>query len=245
MKWQNLLNQMKKEILITKNLKKTYLKKAGKIEVLKGIDFLAYEGEILAITGASGAGKSTFLHIIGTLEAQTEGEILFKFDTEINPSKLSRDGLSEFRNKHIGFVFQFHYLLPEFNVLENVIMPELINSEFGKRKINKHELEERAFEILRGLGIHQRIHHYPGELSGGEQQRVAVARALFKNPSIVLADEPTGNLDSKSAQELFELFLKINEESKTTFIVVTHNEALAQRCTRRFRMIDGFLINLN
>lgn len=236
---------MKKEILITKNLKKTYSTKAGSIEVLKGIDFVAYHGEIVAITGASGVGKSTFLHVIGTLDTPTSGEIIYKFDGEINPSKLSRDALSEFRNRYIGFVFQFHYLLPEFNVIENVIMPELIRGEHKKEKQNCDELKERAFEILRKLGIHERAYHRPGELSGGEQQRVAVARALFRNPSIVLADEPTGNLDSKSAQELFELFQKINSETGTTFIIVTHNEALSQKCTRRLRMIDGVLMNID
>lgn len=232
---------MKKEILIVKNLKKTFLTKAGALDVLKGIDFVAYKGEIIAITGASGAGKSTFLHIIGTLESPTSGEIIYKFDEEINPSRLPANVLSQFRNKYIGFVFQFHYLLPEFNVIENVIMPELISQ--GSNKKNEHQLKERAFEILKNLGIDSRAHHRPGELSGGEQQRVAVARALIKKPSIVLADEPTGNLDSKSAQELFMLFQKINEETGTTFIIVTHNESLAQRCTRKLRMVDGLLLN--
>lgn len=234
---------MKKEILIVKNLKKTFLTKAGSLDVLKGIDFSAYKGEIVAITGASGAGKSTFLHIIGTIESPTSGEIIYKFDGEINPSKLSANALSDFRNKHIGFVFQFHYLLPEFNVIENVIMPELISKSSGDKKKNKHQLKERAFEILKNLGIHSRAYHRPGELSGGEQQRVAVARALIKNPPIVLADEPTGNLDSRSAQELFMLFQKINEDTGTTFIIVTHNESLAQKCTRRLKMVDGVLIN--
>lgn len=230
-----------KEILITINLRKTYLTKAGAIEVLKGIDFVAYQGEIVAITGASGVGKSTFLHVIGTLDKPTSGEILYKFDREINTSKLSADALSEFRNKYIGFVFQFHYLLPEFNVMENVIMPELIAREYKKNKETQDSLKERAFEILKKLGLSERVYHRPGELSGGEQQRVAVARALFRKPSLVLADEPTGNLDSRSAHELFELFQKINSEEGTTFIIVTHNETLAQKCTRRLRMIDGTL----
>jgi len=234
---------MMKEILTTRNLKKIFSTKAGQIEVLKGIDFTAYEGEILAITGASGVGKSTFLHIIGTLESPTSGDIIYKFEKEINPAMLSSDALSKFRNKHIGFVFQFHYLLPEFNVFENVIMPELISKGFVIKRKNEQTLKEKAFEILKKLGIEQRITHRPGELSGGEQQRVAVARALFKAPSLVLADEPTGNLDSRSANELFELFKKINEESRTTFIIVTHNESLAQKCTRRLKMIDGVLRN--
>ncbi len=234
---------MKRQILTVKNLKKTFSTKAGSLDVLKGIDFSASEGEIIAITGASGAGKSTFLHVIGTLEPPTSGEIIYKFDGEINPSKLTADALSNFRNKHIGFVFQFHYLLPEFNVIENVIMPELISYGFRNKKKNYQQLKKKAFEILKNLGIDSRAYHRPGELSGGEQQRVAVARALFKNPSVVLADEPTGNLDSRSAQELFMLFQKINEETGTTFIIVTHNESLAQKCTRRLKMVDGVLIN--
>lgn len=234
---------MKKEILITKSLKKSYSTKAGSLEVLKGIDFTAYEGDILAITGASGAGKSTFLHIIGTLEKPTAGEVIYRFDKDVSFTGLADNEISNFRNRHIGFVFQFHYLLPEFNVMENVIMPELISIEITKRKKNQKELKEKAYEILKKLGIHERAIHLPGELSGGEQQRVAVARALFNNPSIVLADEPTGNLDSRSAMELFELFQRINEERKTTFIIVTHNEALAKKCVRRFTMIDGILLN--
>lgn len=234
---------MKKEILITKSLKKSYSTKAGSLEVLRGIDFIAYEGDILAITGASGAGKSTFLHIIGTLEKPTAGEIIYRFDKDVSFNGLADNEISNFRNRHIGFVFQFHYLLPEFNVMENVIMPELISIEITKRKKNQKELREKAYEILKKLGIQERAIHLPGELSGGEQQRVAVARALFNNPSIVLADEPTGNLDSRSAMELFELFQKINEERRTTFIIVTHNEALAKKCMRRFTMIDGILLN--
>lgn len=250
---------MKKEILKTKSIKKSFTEKAVPIEVLKGIDFTAYEGEIIAVTGASGVGKSTFLHIIGTLESPSEGEILYNFDYQINPLKLSPDEISEFRNRHIGFVFQFHYLLPEFSVLENVIMPGLISKEFknpkptGDRKFHDNinekdsvqKLKDHAMEILKNLGIANRSAHRPGELSGGEQQRVAVARALFKKPSIILADEPTGNLDSKSAHELFELFRKVNEEHKTTFVIVTHNEVLAQKCDRKLKMIDGILLSDN
>ncbi|MCX7770978.1 MAG: ABC transporter ATP-binding protein [Proteobacteria bacterium] len=234
---------MRKKILSTNNLTKTYFTKAGKIEVLKGINFFVNQGDTVAITGASGAGKSTFLHIIGTLEFPTSGEIKYHLHTDINPANLSRDALSEFRNKNIGFVFQFHYLLSEFNVIENVILPELISYEFKKDKKHIKELEEQAVSLLKKLGIHERALHKPSELSGGEQQRVAVARALFKNPPIVLADEPTGNLDSKTAQELFELFQKINEENGTTFIIVTHNEKLAQKCSRNLKMIDGILID--
>ncbi len=234
---------MKKEILITRNLKKSYFSKAGPIQVLNGIDFMAYNREIVAITGASGAGKSTFLHIIGTLDLPTEGEISYFFDKEIKPLNLSRDAIAEFRNRHIGFVFQFHYLLPEFNVVENVMMPELIATDNIRNKKNQLELKDRAVEILKKLGVDHRVYHRPGELSGGEQQRVAVARALFKNPSLVLADEPTGNLDSKSANELFEVFQNINSEAGTTFIIVTHNESLAQKCTRKFKMIDGMLLS--
>lgn len=237
---------MKKKIVTTKNLKKIFVTKAAKIEVLKGIDFFASQGEIIAITGASGVGKSTFLHILGTLESPTEGEVIFDFDGELNPFRLPSDQISHFRNRHIGFVFQFHYLLPEFNVIENVIMPELIAKELNiaeKRwtKGQIDELKDRAMEILESLGIAERALHRPGELSGGEQQRVAVARALFRSPSIVLADEPTGNLDSKSAYELFELLRKINHQRGTTFIIVTHNETLAKKSDRNLRMVDGLL----
>ncbi len=237
---ENHSKKMLKKILITKNIKKTYSSKAGKIEVLKGIDFTATEGDIIAITGASGVGKSTFLHIIGTLEKPSSGEIVYNFNNEeIQPLKLSDESLSYFRNKFIGFVFQFHYLLPEFNVIENVIMPNLISKEHSG--VKKHELKDKAYELLKKLGIHKRALHRPGELSGGEQQRVAVARALFNSPKIVLADEPTGNLDTRSAMELFDLFRKINEENNTTFIIVTHNEAIAQRSKRKLRMLDGIL----
>lgn len=233
---------MKKEIVITKNLKKTYHTKAGSIEVLKGIDFIAYQGEMIAITGASGVGKSTFLHVVGTLDTPSSGEILYKFNGDINPTGLSRDALSEFRNRYIGFVFQFHYLLQEFNVIENLIMPKLIGNEHKRKDLSYEELKEKGFEILKKLGLAGRAYHYPGELSGGEQQRVAVARALFNNPPLVLTDEPTGNLDSKTARELFELLKNINSELGTTFIIVTHNDSLAQQCTRKIKMIDGVLV---
>ena len=234
---------MKKEILKINNLTKTFITKAGKIEVLKGINFSVYQGEIIAITGASGAGKSTFLHIIGALDSPTSGEIEYNLDKRYNLANLSRDAIAEFRNRNIGFVFQFHYLLSEFNVIENVILPEFIANEFKKEKKNKKELEEKAFFLLKKLGLHERTLHKPGELSGGEQQRVAIASALFKEPPIILADEPTGNLDSKTAQELFELIKKINEEQGTTFIIVTHNEMLAKKCSRTLKMIDGVLID--
>lgn len=234
---------MKKKILTTNSLTKKYITKAGGIDVLKGINFYVNQGDIVAITGASGVGKSTFLHILGTLDFPTSGEIEYYLDKNINPAKLSRDALSEFRNKNIGFVFQFHYLLSEFNAIENVILPKLIGYEFTRDKKNKKELEEKAFYLLKEIGIHERALHKPSELSGGEQQRVAVARALFNEPAIILADEPTGNLDSKSAQELFELFKKINETKGTTFIIVTHNEKLAQKCSRNLKMIDGMLID--
>lgn len=235
---------MKKKILTTNNLTKRFITKAGKIDVIKGINFSVVQGDMVAITGASGAGKSTFLHILGTLDFPTSGEVEYHLDKSINPFKLSSDAISEFRNKNIGFVFQFHYLLSEFNVIENIILPKLISYEFrNSNKKDKRELEEKAFYLLKELGIHERALHKPAELSGGEQQRVAVARALFNEPAIILADEPTGNLDSKTAQELFELFKKINTTKGTTFIIVTHNEKLAQKCSRSFRMIDGILID--
>jgi len=209
-------------------------KNYGPLAVLKGVDIEITRGEIISIAGSSGAGKSTLLHILGTLDKADRGEIYID-NTKVSGLKGKR--LAEFRNQHIGFVFQFHHLLPEFSALENICVPGWI----AKRK-NK-EVEERAVELLELLNLQNRGNHKPGELSGGEQQRVAVARALINNPSIVMADEPTGNLDSANAKELHNLFIDLRNRFQQTFLIVTHNEELAQLSDRILHMKDGKIIN--
>jgi lipoprotein-releasing system ATP-binding protein len=211
------------------------IKSYGTLKVLKGIDVEIKKGEIISIVGASGAGKTTLLHILGTLDKADQG--IVEFDNTLITS-LSDKKLSEFRNKNIGFVFQFHHLLPEFTALENVCIPAYIN------KVNKKEAEAKAMELLQFLGIAERSQHKPSELSGGEQQRVAVARALINNPLAVLADEPSGNLDSASAKELHQLFFTLREKFNQTFIIVTHNEELANMADRKLVIKDG-IINLH
>ncbi|HLU84241.1 MAG TPA: ABC transporter ATP-binding protein [Vicingaceae bacterium] len=211
------------------NIHKSY----GSLQVLKGVDLTINSGEIVSIVGSSGAGKSTLLHLIGTLDKADQGEILFNQE---NIRQLSDKKLSAFRNKHIGFVFQFHHLLPEFTALENVCIPAYIN------KTAKHEAEKKALELLTLLGLENRIHHKPSELSGGEQQRVAVCRALINNPDVVLADEPSGNLDSSSAKELHQLFFDLRDKTQQTFVIVTHNEELANMADRKLTMKDGKII---
>jgi lipoprotein-releasing system ATP-binding protein len=203
------------------------------LSVLKGVDIFVNKGEIVSIVGSSGAGKSTLLHILGSLDRANAGEIWInneRIDT------LNEKELAKFRNKHIGFVFQFHHLLPEFTALENVCIPGWIAGT------PKNDLEARALELLKILGLQDRASHKPSELSGGEQQRVAVARALINNPDIVFADEPTGNLDSKHAQELHELFLHLQKTMGQTFLIVTHNEALAKMSDRVVHMKDGYIV---
>jgi lipoprotein-releasing system ATP-binding protein len=203
------------------------------LQVLKGVDIFVKKGEIVSIVGSSGAGKSTLLHILGSLDKANSGEIWInneRIDT------LKEKELAKFRNLHIGFVFQFHHLLPEFSALENVCIPGWIAGT------PKNELEARALELLKILGLQDRASHKPSELSGGEQQRVAVARALINNPDIVFADEPTGNLDSKHAQELHELFLHLQKTMGQTFLIVTHNEALAKMSDRVVHMKDGYIV---
>jgi len=217
------------EIIRAKDLKKNY----GEVEVLKGIDLSIASGEMVAIVGASGAGKTTLLQLLGTLDKPSSGSIFIK-DTEI--SKLQGNSLSDFRNSQIGFVFQFHHLLPEFTALENVCIPAWI------AKSDKKETENKAMELLHFLGVDHRKENKPSQLSGGEQQRVAVARALINSPSIIFADEPTGNLDSGNAQELHKLFFKLREKYQQTFVIVTHNEELAQSTDRIIHMKDGKII---
>ncbi len=207
-------------------------KKYSDLDVLKGVQLEIKKAEVLAIVGASGAGKSTLLQIIGTLDSPDKGEVWFE---DTNVFKLSKSSLNQFRNAQIGFVFQFHNLLPEFTALENVMMPALIKGD-------SHKLaSEKAVALLNKLDILARAHHKPNALSGGEQQRVAVARALINQPSVVLADEPSGNLDSAHAEELHQLFFTLRNQFQQTFIIVTHNEELAKMADRRLKMSDGLI----
>ncbi len=205
-------------------------KRFGDLDVLKGVDLHVQKGEVVSIVGASGAGKTTLLQIIGTLEKADSGSLTIA-GQEV--TKLGSKALSAFRNKHIGFVFQFHHLLPEFTALENVMMPGLIAGRSMK------DCAPRAEELLTRLNVLPRKEHKPNQLSGGEQQRVAVARALFNNPSVVLADEPSGNLDSAHARELNQLFFDLRKELGQTFVIVTHNEELADMADRKLVMRDG------
>ena len=203
------------------------------LEVLKGVSVDINEGEIVSIVGSSGAGKSTLLHILGTLAKADSGSL------EINRKaidKLNSKQLASFRNEEIGFIFQAHQLLPEFSALENVCIPAWIKGD------SKKEAKKKATELLSSLGLEDRIHHKPMELSGGEQQRVAVARALINNPSVVFADEPSGNLDSESAKTLHELFFKLRDQYNQTFVIVTHNRELAQMSDRMLEMKDGLIV---
>lgn len=209
------------------------VKSFGNLEVLKGVSLEIKQGEIACIVGPSGAGKSTLLHIIGTLDQPDSGQVWIH---DVDIASLRDKALSDFRNRHLGFVFQFHHLLPEFTALENVCMPAWI------AKQPDSEANKRAKELLDLMGLKDRMQHKPGELSGGEQQRVSVARALMNRPYVILADEPTGNLDSERSEELHQLFFDLKRDFNQTFIIVTHNEALAGRADRRFSMRDGRII---
>ncbi len=209
------------------------IKNYGQLAVLKGVDIAIQKAEIVSIVGSSGAGKSTLLHILGTLDKADSGNI---FINNQQVSLLKGRELAAFRNKHIGFVFQFHHLLPEFSALENVSIPGWIA---GRKK---KEVEADAMALLKRLGLEDRMENKPQQLSGGEQQRVAVARALINQPLIVFADEPTGNLDSKNARELHELFVSLRDDFKQTFLIVTHNEELASMSDRRLYMKDGQIV---
>ncbi|WP_298540620.1 ABC transporter ATP-binding protein [uncultured Aquimarina sp.] len=216
-----------------KNIHKNY----GDLHVLKGVDLHIKEGEIVSIVGASGAGKTTLLQILGTLDRASE---LKGSDLSINNNIinfLSEKQLSKFRNEQLGFIFQFHQLLPEFTALENVCIPAFI------KKVPKAEAEKRAKELLDFLGLGHRYDHKPAELSGGEQQRVAVARSLINNPKVIFADEPSGNLDSESAENLHQLFFKLRDEYGQTFVIVTHNEELANMADRKLVMVDGKIVD--
>ena len=209
-------------------------KKYGALQVLKGIDLEIGTGEIVSIVGASGAGKSTLLHILGTLDVADEGEVMFEGR---NIARLNATEMARFRNRHIGFIFQFHNLLPEFTALENACLPGFLAGRPEK------EVVKQAEELLAMLGLSHRMHHKPSEMSGGEQQRTAVARALINSPKIIFADEPSGNLDSKNAQELHDIFFRLRNEFNQTFVIVTHNEQLASMADRTLVMKDGQIVH--
>ena len=218
------------KLLEIHDLRKAFVHRGKRIEVLTGIDLQVDQGEMCAVVGASGAGKSTFLHVVGTLDTPTSGTIAFRGqDVTGFPSKR----LSEFRNRTIGFVFQFHHLLPEFTALENTMMPGLI------QRMPRQQIEDEARSILDEVGLTDRLTHKPGELSGGEQQRVALARALVLKPALLLADEPTGNLDGDTSEGIHDLFFSMNERYGTTMLLVTHNPSLAERMPRTLKLEDG------
>jgi lipoprotein-releasing system ATP-binding protein len=219
-----------KELLQVQKLFKSYGNGTKRVEVLRGIDLTFSRGEKAAIVGASGVGKTTLLHVLGTLDRPTAGKVLFEGK---DIYALNEKNLALFRNREIGFVFQFHHLLPEFDALENTMMPCLIQG------IPKKESAFRAEAILTLVGLKDRISHKPGELSGGEQQRVAVARALVLEPKVLLADEPTGNLDTKTGESVFDLLQELNRIKEVTLIVVTHNQILAEKMSRQIQLIDG------
>ena len=219
-----------KELVEVQKIFKSYGNGAKRVEVLKGVDLVFSRGEKAAIVGASGVGKTTLLHILGTLDRPTAGKVLFEGKDVYT---LNEKDLAFFRNREIGFVFQFHHLLPEFNALENTMMPCLI------RGMSEEEAVSRAEAILALVGLKERISHKPGELSGGEQQRVAVARALVLEPKVLLADEPTGNLDTKTGESVFDLLQELNRIKGVTLIVVTHNLKLAEKLSRQIELIDG------
>jgi len=217
-------------LLEVRDLYKSYGTGAAKVEVLRGISLNVAAGETIALVGASGAGKSTLLHVLGTIDTPTSGTVLFNGEEIF---KLGGMALAAFRNRSIGFVFQFHHLLPEFSALENAMMPLLIGG------MKRGEAEAIAEELLRDVGLSHRLTHKPGELSGGEQQRVAIARSLVRSPKLLLADEPTGNLDMKTSDEVHDLLNEIHRKKGLTLIIVTHNEKLADRMGKTIRLVDG------
>ncbi|MFW5876589.1 MAG: ABC transporter ATP-binding protein [Myxococcota bacterium] len=223
---------MSEPLVIAENITKRFLHQGREVPVLRDVDLAIDEGEMVCVVGPSGAGKSTLLHLLGTLDLPTSGRILYEGH---DVTRLSSARLAEFRNRSIGFVFQFHHLLPEFTALENIMMPGLIRGEPHKK------LTDRARALLDEVGLTHRATHRPGELSGGEQQRVALARALVMQPRAVLADEPTGNLDSKTSDAIHDLFFDLNEKRRTTFLIVTHNRELAGRMPRVVTMTDGII----
>jgi lipoprotein-releasing system ATP-binding protein len=224
-------------MLEAKNIHKVYYNGNQQLEVLKGVDLSVEKGKFVAIVGPSGAGKSTLLHILGGLDIPTQGEVRFEQKDIYN---LSDAELSEIRNQRLGFVFQFYHLLSEFTVLENVLMPALISYEL---RVTSYELRKKAGELLEKVGLGERTTHFPNQLSGGEQQRVAIVRALINRPSLLLCDEPTGNLDSRAGEEIISLIKKINLENQMTIILVTHNAELAKAADSVYHLKDGILVN--
>lgn len=216
-------------MIVGKNIRKKF----GELEILKGVDLEINKGEIVSIVGSSGAGKTTLLTILGTLDRASDGEVIINNESVF---KLNEKKLAAFRNQNIGFVFQFHQLLPEFTAIENVCIPAMI------AKKSKKDSEKRAQELLELFNLKDRVHHKPSELSGGEQQRVAVARALINDPKVIFADEPSGNLDSVNAKELHKLFFKLRDEFNQTFVIVTHNSELAEMADRTLTMRDGKIV---
>jgi lipoprotein-releasing system ATP-binding protein len=226
---------MSDPILRVSGLKKTFSKNGVNINVIKGIDIDIYEGDFITIMGPSGAGKSTFLHILGTLDNPSEGDIFFR---DRNVKGFTEDEESKFRNEKVGFVFQFYHLLQDFNVIENIMMPLLI------KRLNQTDAIAKAENFLEIMGLKHRRDHKPGELSGGEQQRVAIARALVNEPEIILADEPTGNLDRKTGKEVLDYLLSINERLSSTLILVTHDPEIGSIGERKMKMVDGELFTV-
>ena len=222
------------ETIVAREVVKSFARDGDQVEVLKGVSLTIAEGELAAIVGPSGVGKSTLLHLLGGLERPTSGTIRYG---EMDLAALSDLALARFRNQRVGFVFQFHHLLPEFSALENVMMPLLI------RRLSSGEARGQARALLVRVGLAARLRHRPGELSGGEQQRVAIARALIGEPTVLLADEPTGNLDSKTGDEVFELMRELNRERRLTCVLITHNAELARRTDRILRMLDGRMVD--
>lgn len=220
------------ELLRCENISKFYQEGENVTQVLKAINFSMHQGELVAIVGSSGSGKSTLLHLLGGLDQPSEGEVLIKGQSL---QRLSHHALAKLRNQHLGFVYQFHHLMADFSALENVMMPMLIGQQ------NKSEARDRAEKMLNAVGLSHRISHRPATLSGGERQRVAIARALVNNPALVLADEPTGNLDHKTTESIFELIQQLNQEQHIAFLLVTHDLTLANKLNRRFVMQDGIL----
>jgi lipoprotein-releasing system ATP-binding protein len=221
---------MSPSLVRVKRLEKIFINNQHRLEVLKDLDLELAARDTLAVVGASGSGKSTLLHILGTLDRPSSGQVLFDGEDIFKKTPLE---LAGFRNQKIGFVFQFHHLLPEFTALENTLMPLLIARE------NKQEARQRAEDLLTQVGLKERLAHRIGELSGGEQQRVAIARALIRSPQLILADEPTGNLDRKTGEQIMELFNNLNQEKGVTFLMVTHNQELSRRFKRNIEIADG------